>query len=235
MSVTVEIDGKTYPGVERVDVGGKSMILTSDVTEPSGTKSITANGSYDVSEFVTAEVNVPTEGGSATLQELTITENGDYTPADGYDGFSKVIAAFAASGLPVHTGTHTVASANTQKKVTHNLNLESYAYIFWDVNMAEYIAGSDSTLNIVLSGCGMFNYDKNVSPSTVGSVAQGFRFAKTYKQSTKAWNGTNMTEADSVSEKADANSFYMHTTANIRATTYNWIVIDLTGLTAGGA
>ena len=44
-----------------------------------------------------------------------------------------------------------------------------------------------------------------------------------------------MTEADSVSEKADANSFYMHTTANIRATTYNWIVIDLTGLTAGGA
>lgn len=35
-----------------------------------------------------------------TLEELTITKNGEYTPQEGVDGFSKVVAEFDTSSLP---------------------------------------------------------------------------------------------------------------------------------------
>lgn len=35
-----------------------------------------------------------------TLEELTITQNGEYTPQEGVDGFSKVTAEFDTSSLP---------------------------------------------------------------------------------------------------------------------------------------
>lgn len=35
-----------------------------------------------------------------TLEELTITQNGTYTPQEGVDGFSKVVAEFDTSSLP---------------------------------------------------------------------------------------------------------------------------------------
>lgn len=35
-----------------------------------------------------------------TLEELTITQNGEYTPQEGVDGFSKVVAEFDKSSLP---------------------------------------------------------------------------------------------------------------------------------------
>lgn len=40
------------------------------------------------------------EGTNANLEELTITSNGEYTPQEGVDGFSKVTAAFDTSSLP---------------------------------------------------------------------------------------------------------------------------------------
>ena len=117
MSKNVSVDGNTFTGVSQVKLnttsGGTALFKDVDeITTPSGTKAITANGSYDVSDFATAEVNVPTEGSGATLQELTINENGTYTPASGYDGFSQVIANIAAStsGLVYTTGLKTPES-----------------------------------------------------------------------------------------------------------------------------
>jgi hypothetical protein len=43
--------------------------------------------------------SVPQEIG-AELEELTITQNGTYTPQEGVDGFSKVVAEFDTSSLP---------------------------------------------------------------------------------------------------------------------------------------
>ena len=40
------------------------------------------------------------EGTNANLEELTITNNGEYVPEKGVDGFSKVVAKFDISNLP---------------------------------------------------------------------------------------------------------------------------------------
>ena len=56
---------------------------------PTGTINITENGTVDVTDYATAQVNVPSE--APNLEERTVTANGTYTPGTGYDGFSKVI------------------------------------------------------------------------------------------------------------------------------------------------
>lgn len=59
---------------------------------PSGKKTITANGLYDVSGYLEAEVNVPTNGEAPKLTDIKINENKTvYASEKGVDGFSKVV------------------------------------------------------------------------------------------------------------------------------------------------
>lgn len=56
-------------------------------------------GERNMTNLPDAVESVPQVVG-AELEELTITENGEYTPQDGVDGFSKVTAEFDTSSLP---------------------------------------------------------------------------------------------------------------------------------------
>lgn len=71
MSKNVKVNDTTYNGVSTVELplasgSGKAQFKDVDeIATPSGTKSITANGTYDVSAFASAEVNVSSEGGGS--------------------------------------------------------------------------------------------------------------------------------------------------------------------------
>ena len=73
-------------------------IQTGGIT-PSGTISITENGTVDVSQYANAEVNVSSSP-SLQSKSVTYTANGTatITPDDGYDGLSSVDVTVNVSG-----------------------------------------------------------------------------------------------------------------------------------------
>ena len=84
----ITIAGATFRNVPQIDIpkdgGGTASFIYED-----GSKSITENGTHDVSGFAEAVVNV-SGGGGATIESLTVTQNGTYTAPSGVDGYSPV-------------------------------------------------------------------------------------------------------------------------------------------------
>ena len=70
-------------------------IPTGGIT-PTGTKQITQNGTHDVTEYASANVNV-----QPNLQSKTATQNGTVTPDQGYDGLSSVVVDVSGGGSSV--------------------------------------------------------------------------------------------------------------------------------------
>jgi hypothetical protein len=100
-----------YDGLSEVTVDA----IPSKYIEPSGTKSITANGTHDVTSYASASVNV-----SAKVQEKSVTPTTSaqtVTPDSGYDGLSKVsvgavkTATQATPGISVSSSGLITASA----------------------------------------------------------------------------------------------------------------------------
>ena len=60
---------------------------------PTGTKSITENGTHDVTQYASANVNV-----QPNLQSKTVTENGTVTADQGYYGLSSVVVNVSGGG-----------------------------------------------------------------------------------------------------------------------------------------
>lgn len=68
--------------------------------EPTGTIQITENGTVDVKDYASAEVNV--SGGGAVVQPLSVTQNGTYNPPSGVDGYAPVTVNVSGSGSDLY-------------------------------------------------------------------------------------------------------------------------------------
>lgn len=116
--------------IEDLSVGGIT---------PTGTLSISANGTYDVTEYASAEVAVPTEGSSSTLTTKTITANGTYSASDdSADGYSSVTVNVESSGeYSTDDILNRIAPAGSIE-----LTREVYAYEFYKNTALTGVTGS---------------------------------------------------------------------------------------------
>jgi hypothetical protein len=75
------------------DMAAAIQELDTSGIHPTGTKQITQNGTTDVTEYASANVNV-----QPNLQIKTATENGTVMPDQGYDGLSSVLVNVSGGG-----------------------------------------------------------------------------------------------------------------------------------------
>ena len=109
--------------------------------QPSGSISITTNGTYDVTDKKTAVVAVPER--KIVLQDKTITENGTYSADNGYDGLGQVTINVPTSG-----GTVEPDYRDLYQRVEYITSAEegTYPYIITD-----FFADNSSGIEVIAS------------------------------------------------------------------------------------
>ena len=210
MSKNIKLNNTDYSGVSTVqlpttDGGVASFKDTDEIVIPTGIKEITSNGTFDVTNFAKALVNVASSGGSG-----------------------------ASGSFPIYTGEQVISNKNTQKKVEHNLNLSSYLFIFWDANFDEFKAQTEESSAPAVFGVGHYRLSANFIPDLLESENICGKQVATYKPSTQTSSILSTAENRTQAEVSNENVFYLNGVHQIRNTTYKWIIIDLSSLSAGG-
>jgi len=113
--------------------------------EPTGTLAITANGTVNVKDYASANVNV-----QPSLQSKTVTENGTVTPDTGYDGLSSVVVNVQGGGQS--GGEHLIPS-NPGAEIINNVGVIISSNALGangiDISGYEYSAGYEG-MNVVM-------------------------------------------------------------------------------------
>lgn len=75
---------------------------------PGQTATVNIKGSLPQSHLVVDLSEMYNDTAVSVLQEKIITENGEYTPDDGYDGLSKVVVNVPGEVVEIYDGTVTI-------------------------------------------------------------------------------------------------------------------------------
>ena len=206
-----------YANAEVNVQGGGATLQSKTVTPTENTQNVEPDSGYDGLSGVT--VNPIPFNYIIPTGSLSISENGTF---DVSAYASAVVNVAAAAGLPIYKGKHTVSNKNTQHAVTHNLNLNSYLYMYWLDDMDTFLAGTTDTNNGVVFGIASFNPDLGLPCEGLDATKTTFGATRTYKQSTQAWSGSAAPNASSTKDTMELNFTY-----GVIIGTYSYIIIDL--------
>lgn len=92
----------------------------------SGTLSISSNDTYDVTNYASASVLVPST--APNIQSLSITSNGTYTASGGIDGYSPITVNVSGGG----GGSYPWFGPNTVKDYTKTITINLSEDTSWD-------------------------------------------------------------------------------------------------------
>ena len=192
----------SFDGLSKVTVGA----IPSEYIIPSGELDITENGTYDVTNYVNANVNIPEK----QLGIKTITSNGTYKATDDdLDGYSEV--EVATSGVDINeylSDTITKGDSSiggwikTIKKIRSPLTIEgtdaTYMFNKYILNELPQLDTSKVTnMNYMFSHCTNLTTIPQIDTSNVTNMSQMF------------YNCTNLTTIPQLDTSNVTNMNYM--------------------------
>ena len=202
MAINAVMDGTTHSNVSSISVEGRSSTKTIQLTEtgviptpsgtksitqngthdvtnyanaqvnvpqgitPSGTKSISANGTYDVTNYASAEVNVPSSGITPS-GSTEITSNGTY---DVTALASVVVNVPTSSGSSIASGTYTPESNSKNASFTVPAGITNFVFYATDFNAGLENAGWHTVGGIWFNGVGQGFIRYNNANASAGSL-----------------------------------------------------------------
>ena len=168
-----------YAGLSKVAV---NVPIPEGYIKPAGTKTITANGTHDVSGYANAEVNVPTSGGGSgecsgthvievtELPTENIDENAVYHISSETKTFSDIILIDSGTAVSVRNE-YGLKSVYCTTKPTENLVEDTYYYVEDEDTIYGYMSGTLVDLKAQYNYLGVISSASEASTDVDGAYA----------------------------------------------------------------